>query len=242
MVRWRKVLLVAAVAVGLGSWIGTLVGSEGDAPKGLFALLDGPVLGFGLPLAALLLAAEGYAREVSGQTIVYHLVRPIRRATFFLARFLSGWIPATLAGFLLVASVVTASGVATPAPAWLALAAISSLSALALGAVFYTLGALFRHGLVAGLIYAFAVETMLASVPGTMQKLSVMFHVRSLFRGWTAGWLPRVEAEEEASFFFSRLLKVEDAPPGDAVLVLVLVAAAVLAFGAWKVTRRDGSP
>ena len=96
------------------------------------------------------------------------------------------------------------------------------MAALALGAVLLVLATLLRHGLVAGLFYAFVVEAMLASVPGTMQKYSVMFHVRSLHHGLTAGWLPDALPDAEGAGFLT-LLQVDYSPPGEAALVLALV-------------------
>lgn len=240
VVRWTRVGLVALAAGAIGGWIGWEAGRQPRPAETLATFLDGEVLGFGLPLIALLLAAEGFAREVSGKTLVYHLVRPVPRATLFVARFLAGFVPAALVGTGFLVAVVLASGVPVPHAQWASLALTASMAALGLGAVLFVLATLLRHGLVAGLLYAFVVEALVASVPGTMQKYSVMFHVRSLHHGLTAGWLPEALPDADGAGILT-LLRVDYSPPGEAALVLALTAAAILAFGAWRVTVRDWS-
>jgi len=238
VVRWSRVLLVAAGSAGLGAVVG-FEASRTDRPaEALAVVLDRGVLAFGLPVVTLLLAGEGFAFETHARTLVYHLVRPVSRVTVFLARFLSGWVPSALASLALLLAVVLASGVAFPAHAFPGLAATAALATLTLGAIYYTLGALFRNGLVAGLVYTFVVETLVSSVPGAMQTFSVMFQVRSLAHHATAGVLPSAPAAEGTSILPGATL-VADATPTGAAVALLLVAAIVLAVGAWRTARRD---
>ncbi len=239
VVRWRKVFLVSAIGIALGILVGVQIRRAVDPAYALAEALDRGALAFGLPLIALILASDGFAYEVSRRTLVYHLVRPVSRTTLYLARFLAGWLVASLAGTLFLTALVASSGVAFPANAWLAVPVTATVGALALGAVFYLLSSLFKHGLVIGLIYAFVFEGFLSNVPGSMQKISVMFHVRSLFHGLLHGALPTVKPQTQETFIITQLDTIADSPATTALIVLVSVAVVALIFGAITVSRRD---
>lgn len=239
VVRWKKVALVALAAIGLGILIGYHAGRDTDAIAGLATVLDRAVLTFGLPLIALVLSADTFLFEITERTLVYQLVRPVPRATLYIARFVAGVVPAALVSLLFLVTVVLSSR-ADPDPAlWATLPATAGLAALALGAVYFTLASLLRHGLVAGLIYTFVVEAMISSVPGSMQKLSVMFHVRSLHHQLTEGILPEVAPPARTRGIIQAAEQTADTPAGEAVLLLVGASIVLLVYGAWRVTKRD---
>ncbi len=243
VVRWRRVVLVGAVTIGLSVLVGWNIRQWGgeEAPKILATVLNQSVLSFALPVVALLLAAEGFAYEVQAQTLVYHLVRPIRRTTLFLARYLAGTIPAALVAAAALIALILSSGVAFTPRAWLTVPAVSVLGMLALAAIYYTLGALFKNGFVIGLIYTFFVEGALSSVPGTLQQYSIMYHVRNLHLWFTDGVLPYVPPDIENQFFSADLVKqltgVPD--PTHAAVSLLVATVVVLVVGAWITARRD---
>lgn len=237
VVRRRKLVVVALVVGAAGVLLGHEV-VDGSVIR-LARVLDRNVLTFGLPLIALVLVGEGFAYEVQSRTLVYHLVRPVSRATVFLARFFSGAVPAMLIALLFLATLVLSSGTGVYERIWLSLPVTAGLGTLALGAIYYTLAALFRHGLVAGLVYTFVVETLISSVPGSMQKLSVMFHVRSLHHGLTTGILPVVPPRSDPDTFLRSAKIISEDGVGESVLVLLAITAVALAFGAWRVSHRD---
>jgi len=235
----RRRLLLVAIAVGV---VGVLIGVNLGSRRPLYdlaAVLDRAVLRFGLPLVALLLVAEGFTVEVQSRTLVYHLVRPVSRVTVFLARFLSGVVPAAAISLLLLATLILSGGAHPDARVWASLPLTAVMASLALGAVYYSLAVLLRHGLVAGLIYTFVVETLISSVPGSMQRFSVMFHVRSLHHALTEGSLPVVPPEIEESPLLQGAAKIAEGGAGDSLLVLLGITAGALAIGAWRVARRD---
>lgn len=238
VLRRKKILLVALAVVGFGFLIGRNLGDHRTLDH-LALVLDRAVLRFGLPLVALLLVAEGFTVEVQSRTLVYHLIRPVSRITVFLARFFSGVVPAAAVSLLLLATLVVSSGAHLDVRTWASLPATALMASLALGAVYYALAAILRHGLVAGLIYTFVVETLISSVPGSMQRLSVMFHVRSLHHALTAGALPVVPPEIEDTPLLQGASRIAEGGAWDSVLVLLAVTAAALAVGAWRVARRD---
>lgn len=156
VVRWRKVLLVALVAIVGGIAIGRLVAGAAEPMLVLARVMDRGVLRIGLPLIALLLAGESFAYEVQSRTLVYHLVRPVSRATIFVARFFSGYIPAVIVASLFVASIYGATGIDLGTRTWASIPLVVGLGVLALSAIYFTLSALLKHGLIAGLVYTFA--------------------------------------------------------------------------------------
>jgi ABC-type transport system involved in multi-copper enzyme maturation permease subunit len=251
VVRWRRVLGVAAAAAILA----VVMGREGvpadERVWGLARLLESGALTFALPLIALLLAAEGFSYEVQERTLVYHLVRPVSRTTFMAARFLSGYLPATLVATLFLATLVWSSGVEAEGAVWASLPVTAAVGILALGAIYFTVGALFRHGLIVGLVYTFVIETMVTSLPGTMQKLSVMFHVRSLHHALTAdAFRAMAEAAGEGPTPGQVRTEPQDVILGgvaefaydtlpEALAILGGVAATALATGILLVRRRD---
>lgn len=239
VLRKKKLLLVAAIATGLGALIGNVIGDGADPLRDLARVLDRHILTFGLPLIALVLVGEGFTYEVQARTLVYHLVRPVSRTTVYLARFFSGALPAAAVALLLLAVLVLTSRAPVDARVWLSLPVTAGLGTLALGAVYYALAALLRHGLIAGLIYTFVVETLISSVPGSMQKLSVMFYVRSLHHGLTAGSLPVIPPEIQQNPLLRAATQVSEVGTAQAALTLLGIAGVGLALGAWRVATRD---
>jgi hypothetical protein len=247
VVRWKKTLLVGLAAAGLGYVIGE-EGISADDPVGSLAeVLDAAGLTTALPLLALLLGAEGFSFEVHERTLVYHLVRPVSRTTLFVARFLAGWVPATLVAILFLASILVGSGVQLGVEVWLSIVPTATLAMLALTAIYYVLGALLKHGLVSGLVYTFVVEGFITNLPGSIQKLSVMHHVRSLHHRLTAEAFGRLghevavgtDLEGPRGIGLGSPGTVEYDTLGGAVATLLGVAIVTLAYGAWRVRRTD---
>jgi ABC-type transport system involved in multi-copper enzyme maturation permease subunit len=240
VLRKRKLILVSVVVVVLAALIGWQISTHPRLLRSLARRLDLGVLSFGLPLVALVLVSDGFAREVQSRTLVYHLVRPVSRTTVFLARFFSGALPAAFVSFLLLATMTFASGAPVGGEVWLSFPVTATLGTFAVGAVYYALAAVLRHGIIAGLVYTFVVETLISSVPGSMQKLSVMFHVRSLHHGLTEGsQLPLVKPEVDTNQLLRAATKVTEDGVGEAIVILLAITAVCLAIGAWRVAVRD---
>jgi hypothetical protein len=255
--RGRRFLFTALGAAALGA----LLGSEGvdpyDPAMDLWRQFDEELLRFALPLVALGVVANGFAREVHDQTLLLHLVRPIARSTLYLSRWLSGTILAIPIAFVLLATSAIFSRVDMPAPFWTSLAITSALGVIATGAVLYLLASLFRHGAVTGLVYVFVIEPTFATVRGNVQRLSVSHHVRSLHHRLTDDlFTPLVRepsriAPSQGSSVLSSVgesggidvlqaaAEVQYATTNTAVTTLVVLALAALALGALVVERRE---
>jgi len=239
VLRRKKLLFVAAIVAGLAVLLGRIIADSTRPLQDLAEVLDFSILSFGLPLIVLILVGEGFTYEVQARTLVYHLVRPVSRTTIFLARFFSGAVPAACVALLLLVVLLAASGADVEAKVWLSLPVTAVLGTLALGAVYYALAALLRHGLIAGLIYTFVVETLISSVPGSMQKFSVMFYVRSLHHGLTEGALPVVVPEIEQNPLLRAATEVSKVGTTQAIVTLLGITVVALAIGAWRVSTRD---
>ncbi|MHC5011836.1 MAG: ABC transporter permease [Planctomycetota bacterium] len=251
VVRWRKVLIVALASVGLGLLIGFEGVTARNPIQSLVRVLDEGVFTFALPLIALLLASEGFSFEVQERTLVYHLVRPVSRTTFYIARFFSGLLPAALVALLFLSAVIGSAGIGATGEIWLSLPVTAGLGILALAAIYYTLAALLKNGLIAGLVYTFVVEGMITSVPGSMQKFSVMFHVRSLHHRLTdeamvalaeksgEGGITAGTDGEPGDILLGGAAQIEYDTIAEATVILVGIAVIAMVYGAWKIRRRD---
>ena len=120
-----------------------------------------------------------------------------------------------------------------------------------MGAVYYALAALFKRGLVAGLVYTFVVESFFQFMPGSIQKLSLTHHVRSLYHRVAddafAALTPRVRVaiDEAKRFTFtpgkgpSKAATEPWTTTSSALLICAIVAVTVLLFAARAIRRRD---
>lgn len=185
--RATRFRVAAILTTVLGAGLGLAAAQDRFPVPIVWEIFDKGVIGIGVPLLALALVGSGYGEEVEEQTLVFHLVRPVSRSTVFLARYASGALPGMVAAALMAVAVVVVSGIGLGAGATLLLAGVAATGAATIGAVYYALAALFRRGLVAGLIYTFVGEGLFQWLPGGVQRLSIMHHVRSLFHRWTDG-------------------------------------------------------
>lgn len=187
---------------------------------------------FVVPMLSVSIAVGAVADEVEQRTITYPFTRPIPRASLFLGR----W----LASLTLILGLITAS--------FLALAFIAgwrepgppkelvSTVMLAgwMGALVYSIGSAvvgteFKRGLVIALAYTFAFELLVANIPGSSRSLTVQYHLQALV------------AERASAVMDSPELRwTEDMITADAAFAkLWVIALVLLAFGCWRVTRKQ---
>jgi ABC-type transport system involved in multi-copper enzyme maturation permease subunit len=265
--KTRRILIVGV----LGTLVGYLVGSRGmstsraarmgftDAAFDLWGDLDASLLRYVVPLVALVMVAGAFQREVTDRTLVFHLVRPISRRTLFLARFLAGVVVAIPVAVVPVASAVFFSGVPLPPEIWAGVVLAVALGVVSTGAIYYLLAAWLRFGTIAGLVYTFVIDSFVQGASGSMQKLSATFYVRSVLHDLTdahfvaqskqvaravAGKKSVLEQADEALRGGSVIPDAERIPwlaTGDALVVLGVLTAVLLALGLWIVSRRDYS-
>jgi ABC-type transport system involved in multi-copper enzyme maturation permease subunit len=179
--RTKKFLWTGILAVGLGVLAGLSIAGSRDPAGGLWHFLGTPFLGVCVPVIALALTAGGFGEEVADQTLVFHLVRPVSRTTLYVARFAAGLGPAIAATAAMALVSIVLSGVGVSVGTIGATVFAAAVGTTVVGAVYYALAALFRRGLVAGLLYTFVIEGFFQFIPGSVQKLALTHHVRSLF-------------------------------------------------------------
>ena len=262
----RRFLIAAGIAASGGyllasEGVGTLHRGWKSAPDSVYDmwnLLDNPILPYVLPIVAMFVVAGGFSKEVGQRTLVYHLVRPISRSTLFVSRYLSGVIPAIVISIVLLIVFSARSGVSVPNSYWWSLPLTATFGTIAIGAVYYTLAALFRSGTILGLVYTFAFDPLFAQSKGSMQKLSVMYHVRSLHHQLTDAFFidnsARVKREMTQSIEDIAKKAALAAEPGEllklsesiawsseasAMLTLTLIAVVSLLIGCFRISRRD---
>lgn len=233
--------------------LGQMSRASADRAYELYGMLDNLVLGVAVPLAALGLVGGGFGEEVSEQTLVYHLVRPVRRSTLFFARYAAGLLPAVAVAAALVVAARVGTGAPVPWEAVGSLCGAAAIGVATLGAVYYAIAALFRLGLIAGLLYTFVLEGLFQFLPGSMQKLSLTHHVRSLAHRWTDADFAALSdgvREEVASSqapapdaavgrMFGQAFKEPWTSVESALLISGVVVVVALVVGARKVERRD---
>lgn len=196
-----------------------------------------------VPLAAVIGASAVVAEEVEDRTLTYLVTRPIPRPAILLGRWLAvaSWLVVLTAACVggLALAVRTAASALPPEralpegslPAGLAsgLLAIAVLGVLAYSALFAALSTAVRHPLIVGLAFVFAIEGVLANLPGRSQAWTIQFQLRSL--------LLASEPELWGRIAEVRGFLADPAPTALATLAAVTVGALVV--GSLVIRRRQ---
>lgn len=240
--RSRRGLIAAGLAalpVILALLVSEVSRFEGPAPvEVVFAIAWYPNVQVIVPLVALVLAGGVVAEEIDDRTITYLFTRPVPRASILLGRWLASAVPIVLLVGLSSWAVMQLLGPAASAErttAWLPagfparLVVTVMMGAAVYSAVFAAAGALFRHPIIVGLAYTFVIEAFLGNLPGSNQKATIAFYLRSYLFAHD----PELGELREAIFN----VPLVSAP--DAVRALSLILIVVLALGALRFSRRE---
>ncbi|RLF45409.1 MAG: hypothetical protein DRN17_02645 [Thermoplasmata archaeon] len=181
----RKTFVLIALSflpiVIVGAWMYQPEGSASELFSGVFIAI---FLQFILLIISLLYGTSLINSEIANRTISYLSTRSLRREEIFLYRYIAS-IPV---GFLIVA---------VPVAICLALldihtGSISTLKHLpdyyaiiligfiCYNAFFAFLGVMMKRPLMAGLLFAFFWEILLANLPGKIPYMTLMFYLRSM--------------------------------------------------------------
>jgi len=188
-----------------------------------------------VPLFGLIAGSAVVAEEIEDRTVTYLFSRPIPRAAVLIGRLLAASVFATVVLCAATLLLLHAAGGARGAGAGLDRAiSIPLLLAVLSGALVYTAlfataGVFFKHPMIIGLGYTFAIEGFLANLPGKSQSLTIQYYLRSLIASGGSPEWRRVEGFTSMSF--------ESAQHAWSVLALVLALALVL--GGWRIARRE---
>lgn len=188
-----------------------------------------------VPLLALVSGSAVITEEIEDRTISYLFSRPIPRAAVLLGRCSAALVfVSALLSLSALLTIAFASRSAVPGPPLGAGILGPLLGAAVLGGAVYTAlfaaaGVFFRHPMIVGLGYAFAVEGFLANLPGRNEALTVQYYLRSQIA--SNGSPPWREIE---GFDLTRF-ETSISP----VVTLLVVIAAILAVASWRISRRE---
>jgi ABC-type transport system involved in multi-copper enzyme maturation permease subunit len=134
---------------------------------------------FMTPLCALAFGAQSLSGDREDRTLVFLLIRPVPRWVILSAKFAAAW-PLAIVGacgglWLLCRLAGPVGSIAFEAY----LPAVFYMTT-AYAAVFLAFAVLFRHAVIAALLYALFMEMLLGNVPGIVKKLAINYYGRSL--------------------------------------------------------------
>jgi hypothetical protein len=139
------------------------------------------VYSFAVVLMCVIHGAGMISNEVLNKTIPFLITRPIPRTRIFFAKWLAASTLVTFTGWLsafLLAIILAGNSIANTQLSRDLL--IIPIAALVYCAVFGALSALLTRPVLPAVIYIFGVESWVWLMPGDMQKLSLMSHVRTI--------------------------------------------------------------
>lgn len=193
------------------------------------------LLQIAIPLVALIGGSAVVAEEIEDRTITYLFTRSFPRPALLIGRFVAtatllAVVAASAVFFLLLACErARGKGGAIDAHFATTLYTAAILGVVAYAALFAALGAFFKHPMILGVGYAFAIEGFLANLPGKNQALTVQYYLRSLIAEDAAPAWRKVEGFSSTAF-----ASVERAH-----MVLALIVVLALVLGAWRLARRQ---
>ena len=196
---------------------------------GTFVLIQ-----FVVPMLSVALGVGVIADEAESRTITFPFTRPIPRMSLFLGRWLAALTAIVVlitASCVLTALLVQVKDRGEPPTNEMVQA---FLQAGLLGGVVYSLGSavvgvLLKRGLIFALGYVFAIEALLANIPGSSQGLTVQYHLRSMFINKEASIWAFLEEAELIKFL----------TPEVAVTKMIITTAVLLVTGCVVVSRKQ---
>jgi ABC-type transport system involved in multi-copper enzyme maturation permease subunit len=232
--RWILCVLAALLPAALAALI---AGASKRASPAMLATNLGwlVLLQIMVPLVTLIAGSAVVAEEIEDRTITYLFTRPIPRAALLFGRFLATVLMLSalfaLATHLLLLGCERAHGRVGPIDAGIRAPLFAAVlwGTIVYSAVFASLGSFFKHPMLIGIGYVFAVEGFLANLPGKNQSLTVQYYLRSLIAdGGSDAW-HRLEGFAGTAFQTGERAQI--------TLVVLLVLA--LALGAWRISTRE---
>jgi ABC-2 type transport system permease protein len=189
-----------------------------------------------VPLLALILGSAAVAEEVEERTITYLFTRPVPRVCMLLGRWMASVVVVSLllgAGSWAILTILLPFAEEMPLERLESirsrLVETALLGGVVYSAVFAAAGAWFRRPIIVGLGYCFAVEGLLANLPGTNQGLAIQFYLKS--------YLLTGESELGRRIGQSTLLDL--VPPDEALRTLAWITLGALLIGSVIVARRQ---
>lgn len=213
---------------------------EGAPPPELYgAFLQVILVQTIVPLVSLVMASAVVAEEIEDRTITYLFTRPIPRPAILIGRWFAAALPIALflcASAVGVVQLLQGAGKPGEVQDWMPagfqgrILVTVTLGAVVYSALFAACGALFKRPMLIGLGYTFVYENFLGNLPGSNQKATVLFYLRSYL------------LEPHQTLFGELSQEIFQTPPmapGAAVVRLALILAVALALASWRFTKRE---
>ncbi len=221
--------LVVALAIFAAARAYTQLGAAGaeDAYSTLSSLLVFRLL----PLASAIFSSAVLSQEIEQKTIVYLLTRPVPRQVLLAMR--------TLASALVVFFVTTVSA-ASLAVAVYGMNGLSNkflfhdivaiaVGSLAYGGLFVLISLIVNRAMIISLLFAFAWETSVPSMPGSIYLISISSHLTAIAQRPSAG-SPR---QGGILTVVANALGTNELSPAAGWATMIGLIAFCMAFGAW---------
>jgi hypothetical protein len=188
-----------------------------------------------VPILGVFYGTSLMADEVEDKTITYLFVRPIRRGSVLLGKYLA-YLVCTV--FVVLPSVVLVYLLVVPIHGTLGGSFIDVVKDLILltlglavyGAVFAFVGAKLKRPLLVGLMFIFGWEQAAMAFPGYMKKFTVAYYLQGL--------VPHAMPNDGVVSALQGLFR-ESPSLGGSLFWLALIWFVFLALGAWVVERRE---
>ena len=184
-----EMIEAGSMALGHNAGVSAVCSAVSGANSGLMIQSGFPVftknvvfsvlLGFLLPLWCLTFAVEGLGSEREGKTLFWLFSKPVPRSSIYVGKFLAilPWVIIwSLGGFFVLAVCAGDSGIFAFKLFWQPIA----LASITYASIFFFMGACLPRASLIALAYAFVVETLLGSMPGSLKQLSVSFYARCI--------------------------------------------------------------
>lgn len=179
--RFKRIAVWGIVALLLygAARVFTGTGRGGD-PSEAYATLSSLLLFRLLPLASAIFSTAVLSQEVEQKTVVYLLTRPIPRPTFLVMRTLASALAVVLVTLLgaFALSLATYHKLVNPIMMRDVLAIIAG--AFAYGSLFVLVSLLINRSMIVCLLFAFAWETSIPSMPGSMSLISISTYLTAI--------------------------------------------------------------
>jgi ABC-2 type transport system permease protein len=188
-------------------------------------------LNFIVPILALVLGAAVVNEEVENRTITYIFTRPVPRLSLLLGRWLATLVLVTA---LLVGSaagvLIAAAQTGDPLPDGLVLHYLwaSVLGGAVYSLLFAVIGIFMKNPMVLGIGYVFALEGLVANLPGSTGAISIQYYLRSIIADVELSVWKVIEG-----------MGTEFQTPAEATTRLAILSVIAFVVGAWGISRRQ---
>ena len=238
--RARRVIVWLIVAAGLYAAAKLYLSvTGGDSAEDSYSLLSSLLLFRLLPLASAIFSSGVLSQEIEQKTIVYLLTRPIPRPQFLLLRTLASalvvFIVSAFSALALSAAVYGGIGASNP---FLGRDLVAlAVGSLAYGSLFVLVSLLINRSMIVCLLFAFAWETSVPSMPGSVYLLSVSSYLTAIAQRPSAG-----SAEQNPLGSLASALGTNTLPASTGWAAMAFLIAFCVGFGVWWFSNNEYLP